>query len=1073
MIYKSKYDFVKKIFLFLLAFSCVFGMFAYAQQDSISSGISPWRNMLENSLTNVEKGRLAAAEKYYGKDHPHIADLLYGMGARRFHDFAFCEKIIIAEPFFREALEIYKKEYGAQHIKNVKIMYELSRILFREHALTAADSLFKIMIDIYENNMKDDLTDLKKIKYDYIRRIGLGGLFTDCDLSSVYYYYGELLREMGNFDGAEKYYRKALELREKVFGAGNQDVAWLNEYVGEIMLIKGKYNEAERFIRKAMAIQENAKHAQPYHIGMFTQNLGKLYYNQGKYDESEKAFKRSLEICESVYGPNFGDLVYVINKISILYNTLGRFNDAENYLLRGIKIREELGTTHDLLVENLKNTLAETYYYINRFDDAENLLMDVLNIRTKFLGPVHSDIAKAMHSLGRYYFLRNNYPSADSLFLLALNMYKVTLGEKHPEYIDVLSSLAELTRMEGKFVESEELSKKALALKQEIYGNDHPFLAPALSQLAFLYLDQKKYKEAEPYFLSAVKNYTRQVEKFFPSMNEQEKTKFLNTFNNFFEIFNTFVIKRMKDNPKILAEMYNNQLLLKSLILNSTGRMKSLITNNPDSTLKQKYNSWISLREYLLKLYRLTKTELKQWNVSIDTLQREADELEKELTIKSAGFAENSSTGNRNPNWIDIRHALKSGEASIETIRFRYYDKNLTGKIHYAFLIITPATKNQPEIVILSEGNELEEKFLKDFKEEILSGNLKLNSYNRYFSKLDIILKLNKINKIYFSADGVYNQVNLNTLCLPDGKYVIDEYDIHRVTNTKDLLKYKNNRSGNLNLTARLFGSPNYNLGNEGRQIIEINRTRLNYTANNLFSILRDADMEKINRFGFSNLPGSKLEILDINKLLIKNGWKTKSYTGNDATEESLKAIEKPGILHIATHGMFLENSSKLQERSEVFGFSEERLNENPLLRSMLFLAGAKHTIDQRKKKLLNEKDILNHEDGILTAEEVMDLNLDGTEIVALSACQSGLGIIKNGEGVYGLQRAFLLAGAKSIIMSLWMVNDRVSRLMMKSFYSNWLKSGDKRDAFRKAQIEIRKKYKIPYDWGAFIMTGE
>jgi CHAT domain-containing protein len=183
------------------------------------------------------------------------------------------------------------------------------------------------------------------------------------------------------------------------------------------------------------------------------------------------------------------------------------------------------------------------------------------------------------------------------------------------------------------------------------------------------------------------------------------------------------------------------------------------------------------------------------------------------------------------------------------------------------------------------------------------------------------------------------------------------------------------------------------------------------------------------------------------------------------ALKSAVKAVNNPRVLHIATHGMFLEDVKR--NRAQVFGFNGNKMIENPLLRSGLFFTGADNCLKTKEDKPTGA------ENDLLTAFEAMNLNLDKTELVVLSACETGLGEVQNGEGVFGLRRAFQTAGAKTVIMSLWAVNDKATRELMSSFYKNWIMGMTKRKAFNKAQQEIKEKYKDPYYWGAFVMVGE
>jgi CHAT domain-containing protein len=196
----------------------------------------------------------------------------------------------------------------------------------------------------------------------------------------------------------------------------------------------------------------------------------------------------------------------------------------------------------------------------------------------------------------------------------------------------------------------------------------------------------------------------------------------------------------------------------------------------------------------------------------------------------------------------------------------------------------------------------------------------------------------------------------------------------------------------------------------------------------------------------FEDLPATETEVSLIEPILKKRNLKVKIYMGDEALEENVKAIRHPAILHIATHGFFVEDTASIV---------------SPMIRSGIILAGVK-----------NSQQNQGGDDGILTAYEATNLDLEGTTLVVLSACQTGLGEVRNGEGVYGLQRAIVVAGAQNLLMSLWKVSDEATAELMAAFYSEW--SGESNtNEFRKAQISLRLKYPQPFYWGAFIMLGK
>jgi CHAT domain-containing protein len=298
------------------------------------------------------------------------------------------------------------------------------------------------------------------------------------------------------------------------------------------------------------------------------------------------------------------------------------------------------------------------------------------------------------------------------------------------------------------------------------------------------------------------------------------------------------------------------------------------------------------------------------------------------------------------------------------------------------------------------------------------------------WQKIDETLK--GVSTLYLSPDGAYHQLSINGLKDPAAGYVSDKYNIRFVGSSRDIPELKKNELVSAKpVNAFMVGNPFF-----GKN-------------------------EMIDQ-----LPGTETEVKQISKLLGTLKVKTTSLYGANATEEKVKAVNSPGILHLATHGYFLEDLGKM-ETNKVLGVDIAAAKENPLLRCGLLFANCENVFEDGYRAAANS------ENGVLTAFEAMSMNLDKTDLVVLSACETGLGAVKQGEGVYGLQRAFLIAGAKSIIMSLWTVSDEATMQLMTLFYTAYAKTGNKFQAFSEAIKKLKIKYKEPYYWSAFIMTGK
>jgi CHAT domain-containing protein len=308
---------------------------------------------------------------------------------------------------------------------------------------------------------------------------------------------------------------------------------------------------------------------------------------------------------------------------------------------------------------------------------------------------------------------------------------------------------------------------------------------------------------------------------------------------------------------------------------------------------------------------------------------------------------------------------------------------------------------------------------------------------------------------------GVYNNINLNTLYNPEtGKYLIEEKDIRIVNSARDFVMSKEQEKKIYTTnTASLFGFPDFN----GNTTVAADSTDFLASTRDLNSFWLDS----LTRGGLkaNPLPATKIEVENISLTLKSKGWQVNSYLAENASETNIKKQESPRILHIATHGYFFPDIPIDKDNTRFLGMDRQQVIQDPMLRSGLLFTGANRTLKGEES---------NGENGLLSAAEAALLDLRETELVVLSACETGKGEVKNSEGVYGLRKAFSDAGAKNIIMSLWKVDDKVTQEFMTRFYEIWLNDKTSiREAFNKTQLEIKAKYPEPYYWGAFILVGE
>jgi CHAT domain-containing protein len=481
----------------------------------------------------------------------------------------------------------------------------------------------------------------------------------------------------------------------------------------------------------------------------------------------------------------------------------------------------------------------------------------------------------------------------------------------------------------------------------------------------------------------------------------------------------------------------NNEIIKKSfeLVLNNYGVLSNLdkdfyhYLRNADSMFKQQY-------------FYLTNLKQQKLINNSQKIENQANLRDLEFNMKRKLLERK----NINASWISFEDIQKTlNDSTVFVLNYKYNYKDFVGNsmmvtkqrsYYLTFLITTQSAV--PNFILDSLNSDSEQNMIDLYHNQMAKKSETQDLsfvYEKMWSKIDGQLP-NKVKKVILSPDGMYNSVNVSTLFdKNNNKYIFDKYEI--VIADKFGAKVVDNTSkpsSNVN-SAVLVGFPNY----AGLTCSDKENTNdsLNLNLDKYYSNAMRGSIAK-------SLPGTKIEIEKINNLFTKNGIKTTLLMEKNATEDNLKKVLAPDVLHIATHGFFINSKEG-----------------TPMFNSGLLLAGS----SSKNKKI---------EDGYLSAYETSLLNLENTRLVVLSACETGRGVMKDGDGVFGLRQGCINAGAQNIIMSLWKVDDKVTQEFMSRFYEIWLNDKTSiREAFNKTQFEIKAKYPQPYYWGAFILVGE
>jgi tetratricopeptide (TPR) repeat protein len=1028
-------------------------------------------------------------EKVAGPDHPAIAATLSDL-ASMYEDEG---KYADAEPLFQRALQIHEKAPGSNGAEIALALNNLALLYRDEGKYADAEPLYERALQIVEKVFGPDDPVVAKALDNLAELNDMQGKFAeaeplfqralqidektleadDPDIAAVLINLAAHYTQRGKYIEAEPLYKRAIAIDEKALGAGDRTVAAALNDLAFLYASEGKYGDAELLDKRALAIDEKA--LGPDHPDVTTplDNLAGLYRQLGKYGDAEPLYLRSLKIREKALGSEHPLVATSLNNLAVLYASEGKSAQAESLYQRALQINEKvLGPNHQSVATNLNN-LALLYAYQRKYAEAEPLFQRALQIDEKILGADSTSVAVSLNNLGLLYAAQGKHAEAESLFQRSLKIRERTLGPDHPGVATNLNNLAELYRKQGKYAAAEPLYQRALSADEKALGSDHPSVADNLYTFARLYDEENKYSEAEILYRRTFDNIFGQFQYNFTYMTEKDRLAFLQTVANFFPGYFSFVHRHRQQDSTLIGSMYNLLLWQKGFIAGSIANMRRQVQTSGDPEALKLLDQLAAKRTQLAALLNLNPPDRDEWRKQIDRLRAEADSIEKSLVARSATFAEQKKL--ERATWQQIRDTLRPGEAAVEFVRFHYFNKKWTDTSYYVALVVKHDTKDEPQYVVLGESSQIEGDTLIHFQQSAQSRGFETeqaaalpgaSAYDLIWKPLDQTLK--GATRIYLSPDGILNTVPMGIISDGGGKLLMERYDLRFVSSTKDVLRAETQPAAK---TALLIGDPLFSLAeNDHRAALE-KLALPQHPANSQFAILSPDTLSRdaTGAAELPRLPGTGAEVSAIAGLMQNRGWKAGVFTGEMALKLTVVQASSPRVLHLATHGFFLPDQQIKTDRIDP-GDREPAGMEDPMLRSGLYFAGAVQTLAGNPSPSDN---------GVLTAMEAGDLNLTGTELVVLSACNTGQGVVQNGEGVFGLRRAFEEAGAHAVLMSLWSVPDRETQELMQGFYSKWLSGTEMHEALKQSQLEMRDKVKhehdgrdLPYYWGAFVLVG-
>ncbi|MBW4698425.1 MAG: CHAT domain-containing protein [Aphanocapsa lilacina HA4352-LM1] len=760
-------------------------------------------------------------------------------------------------------------------------------------------------------------------------------------------------------------------------------------------------------------------------------------WQQGDYAQALEPAEQAMAVRECLLGPENPDVAASLNHLGNLLADRGDYGRSELLYERALAIRQKVfGSKHPSVAASLNNQ-AVLQTKQGRYREAEPLYERALAIHQKVLGPDHPEVAANLNNLALLYVDQGKYLEAEPLLKHALVIHHKTLGLEHPDEARVLHSLAVLYTSLGRYREAEPLLEQALAIHQKAFRLQHPIIVSILQTFASLRLKQARPAEALGLLQERLDVQERLLDLNLAAGDEARKRDYLDTLAEGVNLSVSAHLRYVPADPTAARLALNAVLQTKGRLLDelavTLARLRARLAPGEQGLLDQLTQTRSALAALVFQ--GLKQDTPQRYREQLEALELKTRQLEADLAARGAVLG----TPSRPVSVEAVQQQLPAGTALVELVRYRPYNPaatfnaNRSAPEHYAAYLL-PAD-GPVRAVDLAEAATIDRMVL-DWRALLDRAETPTTAVRALARQLDSLLmqplraRLGDAHALYIAPDAQLNLLPFGALVDEQGRYLLEQFELVYLASGRDLVRLAKPpvrpRSEPLLVAAPDFESALPPAG---------------AAAQRSAHSVRSADLAELRVQG---LPRTADEAAAILALLPG----ARSLIGAAATESALKEAYGPLLLHMATHGFFLAPSAGG--------------GENPLLRSGLALAGF-------------NKRTSGGEDGVLTALEAMGLDLEGTELVVLSACDTGLGMVAGGEGVYGLRRAISIAGARSQVFSLWKVGDAATAELMVAYYRQLLAGRGRGEALRRVQLELLRgsERAHPYWWAAFVASGD
>jgi len=842
-------------------------------------------------------------------------------------------------------------------------------------------------------------------------------------------------RQLGDYVAAQAAAAQALEIYRRIQNTNDALFATVLLNVGGVYQMVENYPKAEELYLQALDILNLPPATNVTGIAGAKVNLGGLCVAQGDYDRAERMLVEALKMYDAAGLSNHSSAATCLNNLGNFYQRLGDYENAEQAYRRSLRIREQAsGAESRENAASLAN-LASVYWARQENEKAEENFIRAWHMLERTFGTNHTQTAACVQNLAVLYRGMNRFAEAEALYNDALNNTRNTAGTNNHHYASGLNNLAVLYRNMGLYPKALEFCQRALAILGGSNELDTPRAIRVLKTLAYLQADLGDRAAAVEAWRRCRAAEEKQTTRILSFTSEPQRLQFQRS-HHFSEL-----IEHIGSAPDAAEVVLRN----KAIVLDSLIEDQWLARQSEDLEVKRLIDQLKILRRRLDRADE-KRTDGAAGQAAASTIGAELERLQKDLArrVNGSGRARRAAT----VTVPQVQAAIPRDAVLLEWVLYRHYLRSGSWESRYGVVVIPPPTmalhghgRGQPAWIPVGSATEIDAKLRRH--QAVLrgagQGGLFRELYNQLFEPIAKLLPA-KTGTVIVCPDGELNFLSFAALLEADGRFLGQRYLVEYVSSGRDLVWEHPSSASRKRICV--FADPDFNAA------VELAKTG---TPHQVLSSWNARDYSGLSLLA---LPGARKEGEFLKSKAESWRMDFEMYPGLDATEAELRTTRAPYILHLGTHGFILP----VPGRSAGSGQQPADLMYNPMNRSGLALAGAQRTFGAW---LRGERPPFGN-DGVLTAQEVGALDLHGTWLAVLSACDSGGGEARVGEGVLGLRRGFMIAGAQNLLMTLAPISDQAAVGILKDFYIRALNNHDAPRALAEVQrdwlMRIRKE---------------